>query len=206
MRISAVFGAIALAIAFVMPAQADISIKMLEPSLKADIDLTKQRMYVSVNGERIHEFKISSGRAGYATPTGTYHPYRMHTMWRSRKYNNAPMPHSVFFKGGYAVHATNAISRLGRPASHGCIRLHPANAKKFFNLVLEHGKARTQFTLTGGYKFSRTQVAKAKRTRKPRRSWTRTTGRASEGRRTVRRVVRRRSVGRATRGFFSFSN
>ena len=202
MRISALFGAIALAGAFILPAKADISIKMLEPTLKAEIDLTNQRMHVSVNGEKLHEFKISSGRAGYATPTGTYHPYRMHTMWRSRKYNNAPMPHAVFFKGGYAVHATSAISRLGRPASHGCIRLHPKNAKKFFDLVLDHGRARTQFELTGGYKFSKRQIAATKKkTRRQRTTWQRNTGRAANT-----RVVRRRSLGRATRGFFQFNN
>ncbi len=206
MRISTIIGALALVGAFVLPAQADISINMLEPSLKAEIDLTKQRMHVSVNGKKVHEFKISSGRAGYATPTGTYHPYRMHTMWRSRQYGNAPMPHAVFFRGGYAVHATNAVSRLGRPASHGCVRLHPANAKKFFKLVLEHGRARTEFKLTGGYKFSRRQLASTKRKRKRRRrsAWQRNNGRAAttRGRTTNTRVIRRRQVSRSTRGFF----
>ncbi|MEM7429231.1 MAG: L,D-transpeptidase [Pseudomonadota bacterium] len=199
MRISTVFGALAVIGAFALPASADISIKMLEPTLKADIDLTNQRMHISVNGEKIHEFKISSGRLGYTTPTGSYHPYRMHTMWRSRKYNNAPMPHAVFFKGGYAVHGTSSISRLGRPASHGCIRLHPKNAKKFFDLVLEHSRARTQVNLTGGWKYSKKQLAAAKRKKKPRR---RTTWQRNTGRSDATRVVRRRQVSRSTRGFF----
>ena len=82
----------------------------------------------------------SSGRSpparkGYVTPTGSFKPTRMHEMWYSRKYDNAPMPHSVFFHGGYAVHATDAVKRLGRPASHGCVRLHPDDAADFYALV-----------------------------------------------------------------------
>lgn len=109
----------------------------------AVVDLSDQRMRVYVEGVLKHEWKVSSGRRGYGTPTGEWRPYRMHTLWHSRKYNMAPMPHSVFFHGGYAVHATGATGRLGRPASHGCIRLHPRNAKKFFRLVLAHKKAGT---------------------------------------------------------------
>lgn len=109
----------------------------------AIVDLSDQRMRIYVEGRLQHEWKVSSGKRGYGTPTGEWRPYRMHTMWHSRKYNMAPMPHSVFFHGGYAVHATNATGRLGRPASHGCIRLHPKNAKQFFRLVSAHKKAGT---------------------------------------------------------------
>ncbi len=111
--------------------------------LVAVIDLSDQRMRVYEEGALKHVWKISSGRRGYGTPTGEWRPYRMHTLWHSRKYNMAPMPHSVFFHGGYAVHATGAIGRLGRPASHGCIRLHPKNAKAFFRMVQAHSKAGT---------------------------------------------------------------
>ena len=106
----------------------------------AVVDLSDQRMRVFVEGVQKYEWKVSSGRRGYGTPTGEWRPYRMHTLWRSRKYNNAPMPHSVFFHGGYAVHATGAIGNLGRPASHGCVRLHPKNAQQFFALVSEYKK------------------------------------------------------------------
>ncbi|MFN0263260.1 L,D-transpeptidase [Tepidamorphus sp. 3E244] len=109
----------------------------------AIIDLSDQRMRVYVEGVEKHVWKVSSGARGYGTPTGEWRPYRMHTLWHSRKYNMAPMPHSVFFHGGYAVHATGAIGRLGRPASHGCIRLHPSNAKQFFRLVSQYKKAGT---------------------------------------------------------------
>ena len=106
----------------------------------AVVDLSDQRMRVFVEGVQKYEWKVSSGKRGYGTPTGEWRPYRMHTLWRSRKYNNAPMPHSVFFHGGYAVHATGAIGNLGRPASHGCVRLHPTNAKQFFQLVSQYKK------------------------------------------------------------------
>lgn len=113
-------------------------------SVVAKVDISDQRMRVFVNGVRVHTFKVSTAGKGYRTPTGSWKPYRMHKMWYSRKYDNAPMPHSVFYNGGYAVHATNAIKRLGRPASHGCVRLHPSSARKFFKLVLAAGRANTR--------------------------------------------------------------
>ncbi len=176
------------------PAQADIKVQMLEPIVKAKIDLSKQKMNVVINGEVVHSWKISSGRRGYGTPTGSYYPYRMHKMWYSRKYDNAPMPHAVFFRGGYAVHGTNAISRLGRPASHGCIRLHPANAKKFYDLVRKHGRNRTLVSLNGGWNYKATKVAKKKNRKVRRRAATRNvkpvTERTRRGTRSTRRQVR----------------
>jgi lipoprotein-anchoring transpeptidase ErfK/SrfK len=101
----------------------------------ARIDISKQRMLVLVDGRPTFEWKVSTAGKGYVTPTGSFKPTRMHEMWYSKKYDNAPMPHSVFFHGGYAVHATPHVKRLGRPASHGCIRLHPDNASDFYQLV-----------------------------------------------------------------------
>jgi len=114
----------------------------------ARVDLSEQRMYVYANGELTHTFKVSTTRAGYVTPTGTWTPTRMYRMWHSRKYDNSPMPNSVFFHEGYAVHRTNHISHLGRPASHGCVRLDPADARTFFAMVLEAGRANTQIVIT----------------------------------------------------------
>lgn len=124
-------------------------IKPLPPTLKAAIDLSKQRMIVSENGKVIHSWAISSGRAGYRTPTGTYRPQWLSRMYYSKKYDNAPMPYSVFYHHGYAIHATYATRALGRPASHGCIRLAPAHAKTFYKLVERHGKGRTRIALSG---------------------------------------------------------
>ena len=110
-----------------------------EPPIVARVDISEQRMNVYVNGLITHSWKVSTGARGYYTPRGEYSPYRMHRMWHSRKYNNAPMPHAVFFHKGWAIHGTNAISRLGRPASHGCVRLHPKNARTLFKLIKASG-------------------------------------------------------------------
>ncbi|MEL6373644.1 MAG: L,D-transpeptidase [Pseudomonadota bacterium] len=138
-----------------------------QPRLVARINLSTQRMAVMLDGKTLHSWRISSGRRGHHTPTGTYKPYRMHTMWYSRKYDNAPMPHAIFFRGGYAVHATYATRMLGRPASHGCIRLSPKNARRFFQLVRKYGKHRTRIALHGSTPASR---GFAKR-RRPRRTY-----------------------------------
>jgi lipoprotein-anchoring transpeptidase ErfK/SrfK len=114
----------------------------------ARVDISEQRMYVSVNGEEVHTFTVSTAGRGYVTPTGSWTPTRMHRMWYSRKYDNAPMPHSIFFHEGYAVHATDKISRLGTPASHGCVRLHPDDARTFFSMVMEAGRANTRIVIT----------------------------------------------------------
>ncbi len=119
------------------------------PTLLIDIDLTKQRMTVTDNGRLKHTWPISSGREGYRTPTGTFRPQWMAKMWYSKQYDDAPMPHSIFFKGGVAVHATYATRMLGRPASHGCIRLAPANAAALYALVNSHGKSLTRIKVFG---------------------------------------------------------
>jgi len=113
----------------------------LAAKLEARIDISEQRMNIYQNGFLRHSWKISTARRGYVTPTGNYKPTRMHKMWHSRKYNMSPMPHSIFFKGGYAVHGTNEIKNLGRPASHGCIRLHPDHARTLFRMVKQVGRA-----------------------------------------------------------------
>lgn len=82
-----------------------------------------------------YEFKISTAIAGHITPSGTFHPISLEKMHRSRKYHNSPMPYSIFYSGGYAIHGTNALGHLGRPASHGCVRLSPHDAKIVFDLV-----------------------------------------------------------------------
>lgn len=113
----------------------------------AKVDLSRQTMNVYVHGKRRYTWPVSTARRGYVTPTGSYSVKRMHTMWHSRKYNMSPMPHSLFFRGGYAVHGTNAIKSLGRPASHGCIRLHPSNAKRLFSLTRKYGPRNTRIKI-----------------------------------------------------------
>lgn len=133
------------------------------PSVRASIDLSSQTMTVKVHGKTAHVWKISSGRKGYITPRGSYRPQWMSRMHYSKKYDNAPMPHSVFFHGGYAIHATYATGALGRPASHGCIRLSPSNAKKFYSLVSKHGKAATRIAITGSTPTYRVAKRKTKK-------------------------------------------
>lgn len=115
--------------------------------LVAEVSLSRQSMQVAVDGRVYFEWTVSTGASGYATPKGSYRPTRMHEMWHSRKYDNAPMPHSVFFHGGYAVHATPHVRHLGQPASHGCVRLHPDNAHDFFELVETFGPGNTRIVV-----------------------------------------------------------
>lgn len=117
-------------------------------SIVAKIDLSDQRMRVYINGFPRHSWPVSTARSGYRTPTGTFQPGRMHKRYFSKKYHNSPMPYSVFFYHGYAIHGTTAIKNLGRPASHGCVRLHPDNAKRLFSLIAENGKQNAKIVIT----------------------------------------------------------
>lgn len=117
-------------------------------AIVAKIDKSAQRMTVYVKGARAYSWPVSTARRGYRTPLGTYRPTRLHRMWYSRKYNNSPMPYSIFFHGGYAVHGTNHIRSLGRPASHGCVRLHPSNAARLYSLVHRYGMGNTRIVVT----------------------------------------------------------
>ncbi len=108
-------------------------------SLVAKVDISSQTMTVIRYGEVIYRWKVSTARKGKVTPRGTYSPKSLSRYHKSSLYNNAPMPYSIFFRGNYAVHGTNQTSRLGRPASAGCVRLHTENAAKLFSLVKKHG-------------------------------------------------------------------
>ncbi|GHD10377.1 L,D-transpeptidase [Tianweitania populi] len=110
----------------------------------AHVDVAKQVMTVSRQGKVLYTWKVSTARKGYDTPLGTWRPYRIHQLWKSRKYDDAPMPYAVFYDRGWAVHGTTAVSRLGRPASHGCVRLATSNAKAFYDLVREVGPGNTR--------------------------------------------------------------
>ncbi len=110
------------------------------------VDLTTQQLVVeSTSGQR-YVWPISSAREGYVTPTGTFAPERLAKVYYSKKYDNAPMPNAVFFYYGYAIHGTNEVRNLGRPASHGCVRLAPANAAKLFAMIQAEGGS---ITVTG---------------------------------------------------------
>ncbi len=126
-----------------------------KPTLFASINLTSQTMTVRNGDKVVHRWKVSTGRSGYHTPPGKFRPTWKVRMWRSRQYYGAPMPYSVFFNRGIAVHGTAATGLLGRPASHGCVRLATSNARAFYKLVSRHGMAKTRIEVTGKTPVSR---------------------------------------------------
>jgi len=126
---------------FVTPASAATD------KLKIDIDLSSQSMRVDAGFFNRYTWRVSTARPGYRTPVGKFRPTRLERMWYSSKYENSPMPHSIFFLGGYAIHGTYEVKRLGRAVSHGCIRLHPSNASKLFSLVKSYGAKNTVITI-----------------------------------------------------------
>ena len=120
------------------PAQADVVVQ---------IDKSSQRMAVSVDGATRYNWPVSTGRGGYGTPSGVFAPQMMARSWFSKKYYNSPMPHSIFFYHGFAIHGTTDIRRLGGPASHGCVRLHPSNAAALYALVERNGRGSTRIEI-----------------------------------------------------------
>ena len=116
--------------------------------LVVQIDKSSQRMAVSVDGIRRYNWPVSTGRSGYGTPGGSFHPQSMARRYFSRKYYNSPMPNAIFFYYGFAIHGTYDISRLGGPASHGCVRLHPSHAAALFALVKRNGPRHTRIQIS----------------------------------------------------------
>ena len=133
--------------AFLLISIGSLSGAMAAPKIIAKVDLSQQRMNVYVGGKRQYSWPVSTGRRGFRTPTGSYSPKVLRRMHYSRKYYNSPMPYSVFFRGGYAVHGTGAIKRLGRTASHGCVRLHPGNARRLYSLIKRYGMSNTRIKI-----------------------------------------------------------
>lgn len=108
--------------------------------VQAQVDKSSQTMTVYVNGWKKYTWPVSTARRGKVTPAGAYTAQWLSKNHKSSLYDNAPMPYSIFYDGHYAIHGTDQISRLGRPASAGCVRLHPDNAKILFALTQEAGK------------------------------------------------------------------
>jgi lipoprotein-anchoring transpeptidase ErfK/SrfK len=124
-------------------------IESAEARLDILVDKATQRMLVIQNGYMRFIWPVSTGRDETATPSGVYAPQRMERNWFSTAYYNSPMPYSIFFHKGYAIHGSYAIHRLGGPASHGCVRLHPHHASLLFDLVQEEGPDKTTIEVTG---------------------------------------------------------
>ncbi len=117
--------------------------------LLINVDKTAQRMQVVIDGRPVYDWPVSTGRSGYTTPSGTFRPFRMDIDHRSQEWNDAPMPYSIFFKGGTAVHGTYEQNHLGHAVSHGCVRLSVANAATLWNLVKQEDMANTTVVVEG---------------------------------------------------------
>jgi L,D-transpeptidase catalytic domain len=127
--------------------------------LLVEIDKDRQQMVVSVDGRQRYTWPVSTGTPDRATPAGSFQPFRMEEHHFSKEWDDAPMPHSIFFtKSGHAIHGSEAISRLGSPASHGCVRLAPSNAETLFGLVEAEGLLHTRVVIAG---TEPTRVARA---------------------------------------------
>jgi hypothetical protein len=134
------FALTAALLAFGAPARADLLIH---------VDKSTQQMDVSLDGAPLFVWPVSTGAAGYDTPSGSFKPFRMEKEHFSKEWDDAPMPHSIFFTmKGHAIHGSNHNS-IGRPASHGCVRLSPKNAAILFDLVKQEGMAKTRVVLDG---------------------------------------------------------
>ena len=115
----------------------------LAQAANIEVDIPAQRMKVRTAAGEELAWPVSTARRGFVTPTGVYRPYNLEKMHLSKQYGMAPMPHAIFFHEGYAIHGTGATGQLGRPASHGCIRLAPAHAARLFNIVKLEGASIT---------------------------------------------------------------
>src|SRR5271170_1162024 len=141
----------ALALPLASPANANIVV---------NVDKHTQRMTVSVDGATRYVWPVSTGRTGYDTPNGTYTPFRMEADHFSKEWDDAPMPHSIFFtKIGHAIHGSLDARHLGSAASHGCVRLSPANATTLFELVKAKGMKETTVVISGQTPAASPEVA-----------------------------------------------
>jgi lipoprotein-anchoring transpeptidase ErfK/SrfK len=129
-----IFAAALFTFAFVAPAQAWVAVT---------VDISEQRMIVQTEDGTKEIFPVSTAAGRKITPTGEFQPYLMRKMHYSSRYNNAPMPFSIFYSGNYAIHGTEHIKKLGQPASKGCVRLHPDHAKRLFYMVQNVGMDNT---------------------------------------------------------------
>jgi lipoprotein-anchoring transpeptidase ErfK/SrfK len=145
--------------------QSDPGTKKAGSTVLISINKTNQEMTVSLDGIEKYHWPVSTGRAGYSTPSGTYNATSMNEIWYSKQWDNSPMPHSIFFmKDGHAIHGTYEGTNLGKPASHGCVRISLENATTLYALVKEKGLENTRVVLTGvtpGGEYKYANVARA---------------------------------------------
>jgi hypothetical protein len=122
-----------------------------EAKLDLFIDKSTQQISVIQNGRLLYVWPVSTGQDRFSTPSGVYMPERLERTWFSRAYYNSPMPHAIFFHHGFAIHGSYDIARLGGPASHGCVRLHPQDAAMLYGMVEQEGPGNTTIVVGGGW-------------------------------------------------------
>jgi hypothetical protein len=129
-----------------------ISSAALAAKLEIEISKVSQKMTVKLDGQTEYVWKVSTGAAGYDTPSGKFRPFRLEEDHYSKEWDDAPMPHSIFFTGdGHAIHGTLYQKSLGRRASHGCVRLSQTNAATLFSMVEDVGLGNTSVVVKGGF-------------------------------------------------------
>lgn len=129
-----------------VPAQAAKAVKG-PVATEVIVDVSKQEMIVKRHGKRVAKWPVSTARKGKITPRGSWSPNFLSRHHKSSRYKNAPMPCSIFYSGNFAVHGTNAVSKLGSPASAGCVRLETKNACQLFDWVAKEGKRSMRVTV-----------------------------------------------------------
>ncbi|MBX9711539.1 MAG: L,D-transpeptidase [Xanthobacteraceae bacterium] len=135
---------------FPMAALAVLAVSPVCAAVAIDVDKSAQQMTVSVDGVTRYTWPISSGNPSHETPNGSFRTFRMEEDHYSKEFDDAPMPHSIFFtKQGHAIHGTDSVNRLGTPVSHGCVRISRANAQTLWDLVKARGLLNTTVRLTG---------------------------------------------------------
>ncbi len=112
------------------------------------VSLATQEMRVLLDGRLDAVWPVSTARRGKVTPLGSWSPNFLSRHHRSSLYRGAPMPFSIFFHGNYAIHGTNEIDKLGRPASAGCVRLAPENAEILFDRAERDGLKQMRITIS----------------------------------------------------------
>src|SRR5947209_355221 len=155
-------------ISFIFAFAACLASAPAQAAVQISIDKSAQQMTVELDGRPLYHWPVSTGRgAQYDTPNGKFKAFRMEREHFSKEWDDAPMPHSIFFTPeGHAIHGSYETKRLGTPASHGCVRLSPAHAATLFALVKEEGLSNTKVALTGNAPAAGPAVA---RRREPQR-------------------------------------
>lgn len=124
----------------------------------ANVVKNQQMLYLYLDGQFTTAWKVSTAARGHVTPnydghpSGPFYPGR----YTSKKYPGGDyrglgnMPYASFYHGGFAIHGTPSIGALGRPASHGCVRSHPENARYLSQLIRSVGAGQVWVTVSVG--------------------------------------------------------